>query len=69
MNIDEVENRFKYHSPKGNQAERYEKLRSFALTMAQLIDSHCPDSREKDVAFTKLDEVIMFANAAIARNE
>jgi len=33
------------------------------------IEHFCPDSREKSVAITKLEESIMWANAAIARNE
>ena len=33
-----------------------------------LVDE-CPDSRELSVALTKLEEAVMWANAAIARNE
>ena len=33
------------------------------------IQGECPESREKSLAFTKLEECIMWANAAIARNE
>lgn len=66
---DRIENDFAYHSPHGDQVGRYEVLRENAKTLAQLIDQFCPDSREKALAFTKLEESIMWANASIARNE
>ena len=60
---------FTYHSPKDDQPERYSDIRLAALQLAGLIDRHCPDSREKSLAITKLEEVSMWANASIARNE
>jgi hypothetical protein len=65
----ELEKRFTYHSPKADQPPRYEAIRAKGKELAELINNSCPDSREKSVAFTKLDEVVMWANAAIARNE
>lgn len=67
--VDPLINRFMYHPPKGDQVERYKFLRSMGLEMAQVIEACCPESRERSIAMTKLDEVIMFSNAAIARNE
>lgn len=64
--IDDV---FVYHSPKNDQAKRYAILlakgREFGLKIAAL----CPDSRERDKAFVKIEEAIMWANSSIARNE
>ena len=37
--------------------------------LAELIEACCPDSREKSLAHTKVEEAAMWANAAIARNE
>jgi len=37
--------------------------------LAAYINENCPDSREKSLAFTKLEEAVMWANASIARNE
>ena len=65
----DIENAFTYHRPKGDQPERYERLRAEAKDLAALIEKSCPDSREKSLAFTKLEEAIMWANASIARNE
>lgn len=64
-----IENNFIYHSPKGDQPKRYETLRSIAKEFAYRIKGNCPDSREKSLALTKLEESVMWANAAIARNE
>jgi hypothetical protein len=69
INTEELQKRFTYHAPKEGQPERYEKLREEALVMAGLINDSCPDSREKSLALTKLEEVVMWANAAIARRE
>ena len=69
MDQKELENRFTYHPPKGDQTERYEKIRAGALGFAVFLDAMCPDSREKSIVMTKLDELVMFANASIARNE
>lgn len=64
-----IDNTFTYHAPFGDQASRYEQLRAKAKETAQLIDSCCPDSREKSLALTSLQQTIMWANAAIACNE
>lgn len=65
----EIENHFSYHSPKGDQPERYEKIRSKAKELAYLIQESCPTSDEKSLAMRKLEECVMWANASIARNE
>ncbi|WP_141500955.1 DUF7681 family protein [Paenibacillus luteus] len=62
-----IENNFRYHAPKDGQAEKYETLRSKAKELAYLYDELAPSSREKSVAMTKLEESVMWANAAIAR--
>jgi len=67
--IDEIEKRFTYHAPKEGQPRKYGELRAAAKDLAYLICGHCPDSRERALALTKLEEVVMWANAAIARNE
>lgn len=64
----QIEKAFTYHAPHDDQPERYEALRSKAKELAYLIDDLCPDSREKSLAMTKLEESSMWANASIARN-
>lgn len=60
---------FTYCRPQGNQPQRYERIRDEAGKLAHLIACNTPESREQSIALTKLEEVVMFANAAIARNE
>ncbi len=69
MEIEELETRFIYHAPKEGQPQKYGRLRSYAKYLARLIDEICPESREKSLAITKLEEAVMWANAAIARRE
>lgn len=65
----QIENNFKYHPPKEGQPAKYEALRSLGKGLAEAIDQMCPNSREKSLAVTKLEEAVMWANASIARNE
>lgn len=65
---EKIENAFTYHQPKESQPEKYEALRSKVKELAYLIDELCPDSREKSLAMTKLEEASMWANASVARN-
>jgi len=65
----DIANRFTYHKPFGDQPGRYLVLRSAAKRMAELILDACPESREQTLALTRLQEAVMWANAAIACNE
>lgn len=69
MEKNDLENRFTYHPPAVGQPERYQLIRQHAHGLATLIDNHAPDSREKSLAVTHLEEAVFWANAAIARNE
>lgn len=65
----EIETRFIYHPPTGDQAIRYAAIRDLAKDMAMMITTACPESRELSLAMTHLEEVVFWANAAIARRE
>ena len=69
MSDQEIEKRFTYHPPKEGQPRKYGELRAAVKDLAYLICDHCPPSRERERALDKLDEVVMLANAAIARHE
>lgn len=60
---------FEYHAPKEGQPQKYAELRSSAKTLAGYVIKNCPDSRERSLALTKIEEAVMWANASIARNE
>jgi hypothetical protein len=64
----EFERRFSYHTPKPHQLPQYEQLRTDARALAGKINEFVPDSREKSLALTALEEAIFWANAGIARN-
>lgn len=65
----QIESAFTYHAPKNDQPARYTRLREEAKQLAALIVESTPASREQSVALTHLEEAIMWANAAISRNE
>ena len=66
---EQIEKAFTYHRPHGTQPHRYTLLRDAAKAFALLVDEFCPNSREKSLAITKLQECVMWANASIACNE
>lgn len=68
ISADDLQNRFTYHPPKDNDIEKYQMLRNIGLSIATVINELVPDSREKALAITKLEEVVFWANAGIARN-
>jgi len=70
ITVEELQNRFRYHDPQGKEEveQLYRAVRSACLSLAFLIAELCPDSRERSVALTKLDEVMMWSNASIARS-
>lgn len=65
----DLDNRFTYHAPKGDQQQRYEAIRAKQREFAQLIVGMTPISREQALALTNLEQAGFWANAAIARNE
>ena len=71
MKIDaaELDKRFTYHSPREGQTPRYGAIRHTAKLFAMELISLTPPSREQSNALTALDEVVFWANAAIARRE
>ena len=66
---EQIENNFSYHVPKDGQPEKYNQLRDKAKELAYLMSEVCPNSRERALAMTKLEECSMWANASIAREE
>lgn len=65
----ELDERFTYHRPHGDQAERYVFMRAHFKALAELICQNVPPSRERSLALTKLQEASMWSNAGIACRE
>jgi hypothetical protein len=64
----EIDRRFDYHAPDDLKVAQHQMVRDSAKNMAKLFTDLLPESREKSLAFTALEEVVFWANAAIARN-
>lgn len=62
----EIENNFTYHAPSADMLPKFEKLRNKAKELSFLINELVPNGREQSLAQTKLQEVVMWANAGIA---
>ena len=62
----DLDDLFTYHPPHEGQLDRYLAIRSSALVFAKLLNELCPDSREKSLAITRLQECVQMANASIA---
>lgn len=64
-----IEKAFTCHPLNEEQCEMCDSIRFNAKLFAHMIDTYVPDSREKSLAMTKLEECVMWTNAGIARNE
>lgn len=64
-----LDERFTYHAPTGDQPNRYEQIRAAGKELAQALIDRAPSSPELIMAINHVDQAVMWANAAIARNE
>lgn len=64
----DLRNRFTYHPPTDKQVGSYRYLRGMGLQAARDIVALCPACPERDTAIRKMEEVVMWANASIARS-
>jgi hypothetical protein len=62
-----MQKRFTYHVPKDEQIAAYQAIRASGKSFAALVLEVCPPSRENSLALTRIEEAVMWANAAIAR--
>lgn len=67
---DDITNRFAFHPATTVEKQgQHGSIRFACLVLAQDLDDALPNGREKSLAITKLEEVMFWANAAIARNQ
>lgn len=65
----DLKNRFEYRKPPNEEVTlRHESIREACHKVAKAIVVDTPPGREQSLAITKLEEVMFWANAAIARN-
>ena len=55
-----------YHPLTPGRGEVHERLRAAAKVFAAVVDGCCPPSREALLAFTSIQQALMWANAAVA---
>lgn len=65
----DLAHRFTHHPPVGDQATRYEAIRTEGLALAKRLLDLCPDGPELQAAIGFVDQAVMHANAAIARRD
>ena len=70
MNTRRIEWDFSHHAPDDVEIKLHQHIRDTIAQAAHHVNDLIPgDSREKSLAITKLEEAMLWANAAIARNE
>ena len=67
LDKDDIDNRIKYHKPNSDGIEKIALMRKFALDWSYAIHGLVPDGREQALAYTKIEEALMWAIAGIAR--
>lgn len=65
-NLDEIDAVFTYHAPHGDQVDRYQQIREGAKRLAELIFAFCPESRERLLALTSVQQAAMWGISAIS---
>lgn len=66
---EQLEWRFAFHPATDVEKKNdHASVRQHCLELAKFINKKVPEGREKSLAITKLEEVMMWANAGIARS-
>lgn len=64
----DIAHRFAFHAATTDEKrDAHASLRQSCRRLADFLNEQLPDGREKAVVMTKLEEVMMWANAALAR--
>ncbi|MEW2498357.1 hypothetical protein AB0942_33215 [Streptomyces nodosus] len=68
MDSAELANRFKFHPATTPERQQdHEAVRKQCAILGGFLDATVPDGREKAIVFTKLEEVMFWAVATLAR--
>lgn len=67
IGADRIKNDFGFHPANEVSAPQHAEVRSLCQDLAFKLDDMLPDSREKSLAFTALEEVMHWSNSAIAK--
>lgn len=64
----EIKHRFQHHPPSPEKIEQHKSVREICEDLAHHINEFIPPGREQATALTKVEEVMFWANAGIARS-
>lgn len=65
--LQDLQNRTSHHQLSDAGADRVLQVRALALDAAQAVADLVPEGRERSLALTKIEEMLFWANAGIAR--
>ena len=68
ITTDDLNNRFAFHPATGVTGDQHAAVRGQCFALAASLVATLPPGRETSLAITALEEVMMWSNAAIARN-
>lgn len=60
--------RFDFHPASPERQRKHQRVREGCKVLAEFLTKNVPAGRERSLAFTKLEEVMFWANAGIARD-
>lgn len=70
MDPADIDNRFAFHAATTQEKrDEHTSVRQQCRQLADFLNGVLPEGREKALAITHLEEVMMWSNAAIARND
>ncbi|WP_425298859.1 DUF7681 family protein [Nocardia cyriacigeorgica] len=70
MSVEDINHRFDFHAATTEEKRaEHGSVRASCRDLGIILDANLPDGREKALAITRLEEVMFWANAAIARNK
>jgi hypothetical protein len=68
MDPRDIEHRFAFHAATTEERrDAHTSVRQTCRTLADFLNERLPEGREKALAITHLEEVMLWANAALAR--
>jgi hypothetical protein len=65
----DLDNRFRFHPATPTTGPKHDLVRELCLDLARQLVEEIPAGREQALAITRLEEVMFWSNAAVARTD